>query len=125
MKPVGLNIQNQNVKNNNFLSSSIYKPRLAYTPISWKNLASCIIGYPKAESIVEKFKNGFPLNFIGHIPKSSKIYCPNISIKNLDILAKLIKEEISALRMDGPFDKPPFENCRCSPMFLVEKKGDW
>ena len=67
------------------------------------------------------FKLGFSLHYEGPIQSyDSKNLKP--ALENSDIVQQKIQKEIEAGRVEGPFESPPFDNFRVSPLGLVSKK---
>lgn len=98
-------------------------PSKGPTPIKVNRLAHWLSGYDEDETnfLVQGFSKGFYLGFVGE--------CPGIESKNLnsaltrpEIIDQKIQKEISAGRVQGPFENKPFSNLQCSPLGLVEKK---
>jgi len=74
--------------------------------------------------MTEYLLHGFTYGFsIGHQGTVSQIEPPNNSTvdSNMDATLKLLQTEIDSGRMAGPFQKPPFNNFRVSPLKLVPK----
>ena len=84
-------------------------------------LAKYLHTCPHAEYLVEGFSNGFLLNFDG--PEASIHSTPAHSIQeNLHVARQKIDHEIKLGRVAGPFQKPPFQNFKASPLALRQKQ---
>lgn len=110
-------------ENNSINQNQLLHPSKGPTPIKVNRLTYWLSGYDEDETyfLVQGFTNGFYLGFVGE--------CPGIESKNLnsaltkpEIIDKKIQKEISAGRVQGPFENKPFSNLQCSPLGLVEKK---
>ena len=67
------------------------------------------------------FSNGFRLGYMG--PRVLKKSKNRISVaQHMSEVYSKINGEIKKGRVGGPFDVPPFDNLRCSPIGLVPKK---
>ena len=75
-----------------------------------------------ATELREGFANGFRLGYKGpRQPQKSKNL---MSVaENMQEVDKKIKGEVDKGRVEGPFEDPPLENLRCSPIGLVPKKA--
>lgn len=78
-------------------------------------------GYPNKEFLYDGFSNGFLLGFIG---EECAIFGSNRKsiTDNLEVAQSKIDHEISLNRISGPFDSPPFDNFKISPLALRQKK---
>ena len=96
---------------------------LAKTPINIEALKQELQFYDpdEAQTILNGFYNGFPLNYVGpRMPSESK----NLKSARMqpEITQQKIDKEVSEGRVAGPFSYPPLPNLRISPLGLVEKK---
>lgn len=68
------------------------------------------------------FKFGFPLHFEG---SRTSYFAKNLlsAQQNPEIVSAKLSKELAANRLAGPFDQPPFDNCRVSPLGVVPKKA--
>jgi hypothetical protein len=80
-----------------------------------------LINGPHANELMKGFSNGFRLGYMGpRVLKKSKNL---ISVKeNMDEVYRKFNGEIEKGRVGGPFEVPPFDNLRCSPIGLVPTK---
>lgn len=105
-------------------SSGIDFP-LAITPIRLKAMEPFLSKYPDrivAKEIQTGFEQGFPLHYSGPRKSFDAENLKSASAKN-SVVREKIDKEVAAGRMEGPFDHPPFQNFRVSPLGLVPKKG--
>ncbi|XP_045188169.2 uncharacterized protein LOC123546048 [Mercenaria mercenaria] len=93
----------------------------AITPIKISPLSFWIKGYKLADHLLEGFKNGFRLGFVGD-------RC-SYTTKNLkscyelpEVVSAKLEKEIALKRIAGPFSIPPFQPFRVSPIGVVPKK---
>lgn len=101
---------------NNLASS-----RILPTPVKYSELEHYLKGYHDEEYVLNGFKHGFKLDFVG----SECILQSNNSISarnNLHIVQQKVNEEMNLGRISGPFEVPPFEFFKSSPLALREKK---
>ena len=102
------------------LRFSIYQ-----TPVRVNKLVHYLKGYtcniPVARFLLDSFSRGFPLNYQG--PRQS-FFATNLksAIDNPMAVDVKISQELKLNRIAGPFDQPPFECFRVSPLGLVPKK---
>ena len=76
--------------------------------------------YPNKEYILEGFSRGFYLGFEG-IECSTYGRNKSTVIENLEIANNKITNEMSLHRIAGPFNTPPFDNFKISPLALRPK----
>ena len=71
--------------------------------------------------LMKGFSEGFRLGYMGpRVLKKSKNLT---SVKeNMEEVHRKMNGEIETGRVGGPFEAPPFDNLRCSPIGLVPKK---
>ena len=82
-------------------------------------------GYPGdlTEYIVDGFSCGFRLGYGGVLGDSFlSARNPGVSDELCSVMGRKIEKEISAGRVAGPFDEPPFSVMQCSPVRLEPKK---
>ena len=93
------------------------------TPVDPINLEQHLKGYNNFQTnyLITGFKEGFKISFKGNHP------C--LKPKNLksaydhpEVIEKKIESELLNNRIEGPFDKPPFQLFAMSPIGVVEKK---
>ena len=99
---------------------------LAPTTINLTVLDHLLELYPDRE-VAEQLYTGFHFGFkSGYQGPQSPYQCKNLqsALQHPHIVTQKLREEISAGRVAGPFDQPPFDNFRCSPLGLVDKKAD-
>ena len=93
------------------------------TPVSSAKLAEVLEGYDSniKNFLLQGFREGFHLNYEG---ERVSVRAPNLksALENPGEVRKKISKEISAGRIAGPFNDPPFELFRCSPIGLQPKK---
>ena len=97
---------------------------LAPTPIRLLRMIPFLKSYTKkgdGQFLHEGFAKGFPLGY-----KGPRVTVKAINLKSArereDVLLVKLKHEVELGRIVGPFESPPFENFRCSPVGLVPKK---
>ena len=93
------------------------------TPVKVRNLEIMLEGYDKVilDQLVQGFTVGFPIHFEGEHSSyeannllSARQYPDAVDLK--------LQKEISANRIAGPFNVPPFPDFRVSPLGVVPKK---
>jgi hypothetical protein len=93
------------------------------TPIQPIILKAFLAGYDKqsTEFLIKGFYQGFKIPYTG---KECQIISSNHKSvrENVTILQQKIEKEITAGRVEGPFQKPPSDNFRVSPLGLIPKK---
>ena len=91
------------------------------TPVKAKVLSDYLRGYIKADYITSGFTEGFMLNFEG---EESPLHSNNsVSVTNNEqVVAEKIRKELDMGRIEGPFLEPPFDNFKCSPLSVREKR---
>ena len=101
------------------LTSSFFRIEQA-TPVKRETLARMLQNYPNKQYIKNGFHQGFHLGFEG--PECST-YGKNKStvINNYDIALEKITHELNLNRIAGPFEYPPFDNFKISPLALRPK----
>ncbi len=77
-------------------------------------------GFPKKDFIVDGFTHGFMIKFEGE-EDSFEANNSKAARLNPEAVSDKIRKEVQAGHIAGPFDEPPFENFRCSPLSLREK----
>lgn len=93
------------------------------TPVDVNTFEKLLEGYPsdKKHYLIQGFSEGFRLGYTGdRCPQT----CNNLrtALQQPDIVKEKIQKELAAGRIAGPFDNPPFENLKLSPLGLVPKK---
>lgn len=76
--------------------------------------------YDNRDYLVKGFKYGFTVHFDG---KEKPLDCENSqnALDNSSIVWGKLEREIKIGRIAGPYDKPPFDNFKCSPLNIREK----
>jgi hypothetical protein len=102
--------------------------KLANSPITITKLKVKLMEYAQvnksqANEYMHGFSNGFSLGYMGPrvLKKSKNLISVAQNKAELEIYSK-IKGEIEKGRVRGPFEVPPFDNLRCSPIGLVPKE---
>ena len=94
------------------------------TPIKPEKLKQWLQGYDKEKTkfLYEGFSLGFKIPFDG---QEEALFSKNLKSANtnLEILKEKIQKEVEAGRVVGPFEDPPFQNFKVSPLGLVPKKN--
>ena len=93
------------------------------TPVKVNSLLFFLQGYPihLNESLQKGFTEGFQLHFQGPVTGH---FSGNLvsAINNPEIVDNKLAKEIHAGRIIGPFDQPPLDNLRVSPLGVIPKK---
>lgn len=122
MGPTQLHLAQELNKNfNNF-------PNQVNTPIKSNILMQELKNYPDplfANNLIKSFKFGFDIGYVGpsvhHISKNLKSAAGNETA-----VSNCILKELKQKRVAGPFQKPPLQPFRTSPIGIVPKKnGDF
>jgi hypothetical protein len=94
------------------------------TPIKVQKLAEYLVGYDVDLTgfLIQGFSEGFKIPFYGNRSFRLAKNLSSLSGKEHILLDKL-HQEISAGRVMGPFQYPPFKNIQVSPLGLVPKKS--
>jgi len=103
--------------------SSKHRQVLARTPIVLSELLSRLANYPLRDDamiLAEGFERGFTLGCASQISPRTAPNLPSIAANKL-VARELIREEIAAGRVAGPFKHPPIKGLVCSPIGLVPK----
>ena len=76
--------------------------------------------------ILDGICNGVAIGFTGNRSISrSGVNLPSLDEgNNEELVAKVIAEDVAALKKAGPYDSPPFSGFACSPIGAVPKKRD-
>ena len=83
-------------------------------------LSSLLKGYYDYSYVVDGFSHGFKLDFYGN--NTPFISHNSISVQRNPLEAKTkISQELALDRIAGPFEKPPFNSLKVSPLALREK----
>ena len=98
-----------------------HKPQSLPTPIQVGVLSELLRGYPKAEYIIHGFTHGFLLDFEGEDSPLSSRNSHTVA-EQKDIVSEKISKERALGRIAGPFQSPPFEHFKSSPLSLRPKK---
>ena len=93
------------------------------TPVNVKTLANYLKGYKTSlfEQLVTGFNQGFRLHFKG--PQEG--YSANnlsSAAQHPEIVDSKLEKEMQADRIRGPFDHPPIDNLKVSPLGVIPKK---
>ena len=93
------------------------------TPVKPVRLSECLEGcnHPFVNVIVQGFSTGFKINFHGDETSYTARNSLMASTHSDAVNTKLHKE-LSACHFAGPFDDPPFDFFRCSPLSIRPKK---
>lgn len=105
------------------LSQNESSPNEIVTPVKACILKQFLKGYDVAqkEFLVSGFTKGFHIQFEG--PQQFRVSRNLLSAShNVEVLKAKLQKEISARRIAGPYNQPPFEFLQCSPIGLVPKK---
>ena len=93
------------------------------TPVRPDRLAFYLKGYNNVTSdyLIQGFLHGFSIRYFGSL---LAIRSPNLksAMDNPTSVNDKLSKELAAGRIVGPFDSPPFETFRVSPLGLVPKK---
>ena len=104
-------------------SSAFPTPGALPTPVKVNSLLFFLQGYPTHlnESLQKGFTEGFQLHFQGPVTGH---FSDNLvsAINNPEIVDNKLAKEIHAGRIIGPFDQPPLDNLRVSPLGVIPKK---
>ena len=102
---------------------STYSPR-PITPVKADCLEVLLNGYsfPLKNYLLQGFNFGFRVHFEG---ERRGFVPPNLKsdLAQPDIVREKLKKEITAGRIAGPFQDPPFPHMFCSPLGIVPKKN--
>ncbi|XP_053164753.1 uncharacterized protein LOC128350441 isoform X1 [Hemicordylus capensis] len=95
------------------------------SPVRLDVLEQLLIGYPNREAaalLSSGFKEGFRIPTLSH---RVAFMADNLkSVKGMEVVvARKIGKEAAAGRVAGPFNLPPFDNLRVSPLGVVPKKA--
>ena len=91
------------------------------SPIIIDKLGEYLEGYDDKNYIINSFKTGFSINFQGEESPLSSNNSVSVS-SNTEVVHQKVQSELKLGRFAGPFNKPPYENFKCSPLALREKK---
>ena len=100
------------------------KFKLSNSPVDVAILNKLIINYPNQE-VKNKLLKGFQFGFSLEYDGDRKCYtCNNLksALENKPQVQEIIDKEIQEGRVDGPFNSPPMDDLRISPLGLVPKK---
>ena len=86
-------------------------------------LAKLIEGHPKAEYLIQGFQQGFKFHFEGQEGELSSKNSVTANV-NSNAVDQKIQEELTAGRIAGPFQTPPFRNFKCSPSGRNQNQGN-
>lgn len=93
------------------------------TPVRADRLAFYLNGYNNSISdyLIQGFIHGFPIRYFGSV---LAMRSPNLksAMDNPTSVNVKMSKELTAGRIVGPFDEPPFETFRVSPLGIVPKK---
>ena len=92
------------------------------TPIQTTIFNNLIQGYAFADYLTEGFQYGFRLGYEGPRVPLHSINLPSAN-QNPSITTSKLNKEVNLGRVKGPFNNPPFENFRISPIGCVPKKA--
>jgi hypothetical protein len=117
------------LRNTTPLGTNINKTKtsLANSFINVANLNTMLEQYRQvnnkhAMELKEGFSHGFRLGY--ECPRQPQKSKNLVSVAdNVQEVKKKIQGEIDKGRVEGPFDDPPIQNLRCSPIGLVPKKA--
>ena len=90
------------------------------TPVNVPLLEKLLAGFSHAKEVVDGFRHGFKFHFAGTECAITSKNSIEASTNPSAVDAK-IKKEMDRGRIAGPFDDPPFEDFKCSPLSLREK----
>ena len=90
-------------------------------PIKVATLTRMLQNYRNKEYILDCFRYGFDLGYVG---PACATYGQNRStiLNNLDIASSKMNRDILLNRIAGPFNSPPFDHFKISPLALRPKK---
>ena len=104
-------------------------PQTVPTPIKVDRLAKWLVGYDRSlryDQIISGFIFSFMINYNG---ESSFRNSKNLvsAYQQPDAAESKLQNELTAGRIAGPFDDPPFQNIHSSPLGVIPKKtpGEW
>ncbi|KAG1925403.1 proline-rich protein 36-like [Pimephales promelas] len=114
-RPVCPVYKDVNKKSRNYLS----------TPVNISRLSIELAHHPDSEFteyLLSGLLHGFKPGVV--CPLSQNIICDNLqsALAEPDVVDNLIKKEVESGFMIGPFDEPPFENFRISPIGVATRK---
>ena len=102
--------------------------KLGPSPINVEKLTYYLDKYPNKEDanlLREGFTNGFRLQYTGNTFRSDVKNLKSADLHLNELKDKLLKE-VKLGRIIGPFDEPPLDNFKVSPVGLVPKSdGGW
>ena len=114
-----------NKKYLNLGSKSRRRYKGVVTPISANRLKDLltVTNYDTnlTNTLVQGFTQGFDLGHNDSIDSINAV--PNAKQEELEIMREKIDKELTAGRVEGPFDCPPFKTYHLSPLFLVPKSA--
>ena len=99
-------------------------PQPPITPVRADRLEALLNGYPF--QLKDYVLPGFNLGFHVHFEGERRVFePPNLksAIARPDIVREKLNKEITAGRIAGPFQTPPFPDMFCSPLGIVPKKN--
>ena len=108
-------------KNSPLLTTSQEREPLP-TPVQVDVLSSLLKGYHDFPYITNGFRQGFKLDFFGNNTPFMSHNSASVQMNPFEALSK-ISIELSLNRIAGPFERPPFDSFKVSPLALREK-GD-
>ncbi len=89
-------------------------------PVSPSRFDSLLDGFPRREYVVHGFSHGFQSHFQG--PDTGlQSRNSHAALANPDAVDTKLGAELTSRRVAGPFDQPPFDNFKCSPLSIREK----
>ena len=94
------------------------------TPVQVDRLAFWLEGYDEEEKqiLLDGFAQGFSIGCDDRPNIVNSVRNQKPALEKPEVLEKLLKKEIEARRIAGPYTKPPFENLHVSPLSLRPKK---
>lgn len=100
-------------------------PEKVPTPIKVDRLAFCLEGYhlPLRQQLLTGFSDGFHIHFQGKFQSSFHPKNLSSAFEHPEVIDDKLKKEISAGRIVGSFERPPFADYMISPIGVVPKKA--
>ena len=90
------------------------------TPIKVNKLTPLLDAYDEKDFVIDGFSQGFDLGYEGD--QLSQRCNNNLSVNmNIEAAMQKVQKEVALKRIAGPFEAPPLEHFKCSPLSLREK----
>ena len=90
------------------------------TPIKVNKLTPLLDAYDEKDFVIDGFSQGFDLGYEGD--QLSQRCNNNLSVNmNIEAAMQKVQKEVELKRIPGPFEAPPLEHFKCSPLPMREK----